>query len=155
MRAGFQLWRRKPRQALTTQLVAANCGGWPSDAQPDAVLLITTTGDMANGALRGSLAGMLHMRRLLGEAGWREDDIAHWKKLIEPGEAPALDPETVVMALGDADTVTPYKGGKELADRWGVAGENLLVKHQGHFSTALGLYGDHAPLDRLAHILTR
>jgi len=41
-----------------------------------------------------------------------------------------------------------------LAAQWGIPPENLLVKHQGHFSTALGLYDDRAPLDRFAQILT-
>ena len=139
--------------ALTAQLVADHCGRWPRDAQPDAVLLITTTGDMAKGALRGSLSGMLHIHRRLSEAGWKEDDIERWTPLIEPGDRPALDPDNIVMALGDADTVTPYEGGKALARRWGIPPDNLLVKHQGHFSTALGLYGDRAPLDRLAQIM--
>ena len=135
--------------ALTAQLVVANCGQWPRDMQPDAVLLITTTGDIVNGALRGSLASMLNVRHRLSEAGWQEDDFVG-----EPGERTALDPNAIVMALGDSDSVTPYQGGRALAARWGVPPQNLLVKHQGHFSTALGLYNDRAPLDRLAQILT-
>lgn len=140
--------------ALTAQLVAANCGRWKRDMRPDAALLITTTGDMANGALSGSLSNMLDLRGHLFEAGWREDDVARWRPLIEPGDTIGLDPGNIVMALGDADTVTPYPGGRALAAQWGIPPENLLVKHQGHFSTALGLYGDRAPLDRLARILT-
>ncbi|MDA1325810.1 MAG: alpha/beta hydrolase family protein [Proteobacteria bacterium] len=139
--------------ALTAQLVVAHCGQWPRDMRPDAALLITTTGDVINGALRGSLASMLNIRIHLS-AGWREDDIASWRPLIEPGGRIALDPSAIVLALGDADTVTPYQGGKALAAQWGVSAENLLVKHQGHFSAALGLYQDRAPLNRLARILT-
>ena len=139
--------------ALTAQLVIAHCGRWPRDMRPDGALLITTTGDVVNGALRGSLAGMLKMGSRLKESGWQEDDIARWRPLVEPSASPALDPAAIVMALGDADTVTPYQGGKALAADWGVPPENLLVKHQGHFSTTLGLYQDRAPLDRLAQIL--
>ena len=140
--------------ALTAQLVAANCGRWPRDMQPDAALLITTTGAVVTGTLRGSLASLLDIRSHLSEAGWREDDIVRWSPLIEPGDSTALDPNAVVMALGESDTVTPYQGGTALAARWGIPPENLLVKHQGHFSTALGLYDDRAPLARLAQILT-
>ena len=140
--------------ALTAQIVAAHCGRWERDMRPDAVLLITTTGDMANGTLCGSLAGMLNLRGKLREAGWHEDDVVRWIPLIEPGDTIALDPNAIVMALGDADTVTPYRGGMALAAQWGIPPENLLVKHQGHFSTALGLYDDRAPLDRFAQILT-
>jgi hypothetical protein len=140
--------------ALTTQLVAANCGTWPREMRPDAVLLITTSGDVADGTLNGSLAGMLNMGGQLADAGWGQDDIAPWRPLLEPGDAVALDPAAIVMALGSADTVTPYSGGKALADQWGVPAENRLVKKQGHFSTALGLYHDRAPLRRLAQVLT-
>jgi len=139
--------------ALTAQLVAASCGRWPADMRPDAALLITTTGDMANGALRGSLADMLDFRGHLAAAGWHEKDFVRWRSLVEPRDGTALDPDVIVMALGDADTVTPYQGGRALASRWSIPPENLLVKHQGHFSAALGLYDDHAPLDRLARIL--
>lgn len=141
--------------ALTSQLVAAHCGRWPQDMRPDAVLLITTTGDMADGALRGSLAGLLDVRRRLSAAGWGENDIARWQPLIEPGEGLGLDPHAIVMALGDADTVTPYAGGKALARRWGVPAENLVVTHQGHFTTTLGLYRNRTALDRLGAVLTR
>jgi hypothetical protein len=140
--------------ALTAQLAATHCGQWPRDMQPDAILLITTTGDVANGALRGSLASMLDLRNRLSAAGWQEEDMARWPSLIEPGDRVALDPNAVVMALGDADTVTPYQGGRALATRWGIPPENLLVTHQGHFSAALGIYNNRASLDRLAQIMT-
>lgn len=138
--------------ALTAQLVVARCGQWPPDMRPDAALLITTTGDNTD-ALRGSLARHLHIRDMLSAAGWNDEEISRWRPLIDPAPVPAIDPNGIVMALGDADTVTPFEGGKTLAAQWGVPPENLLVKHQGHFSTALGLYHDRAPLDRLAQIL--
>jgi hypothetical protein len=58
------------------------------------------------------------------------------------------------MALGDVDTVTPYPGGRALAETWGIPAENLFVTHRGHFSASLGLCRDSGPLDRLCSILT-
>ena len=84
--------------ALTAQIVAAHCDRWERDIRPDAVLLITTTGDMANGALRGNLR----------KVGWHKDDVVRWIPLIEPGDTIALDPSAIVMALGAADTVMPH-----------------------------------------------
>lgn len=140
--------------ALTSQLVTARCGSWPTDMRPDGVLLITTTGDNVGGTLQGSLATLLGIHERLRGAGWRDKDIAHWRPLVEPGETPAVDPNAIVMTLGDVDTITPFPGGAALADTWRIPPANLFVSHGGHFSAALGLYGNRAPLDRFATILT-
>ena len=66
-----------------------------------------------------------------------------------------IDPDRIVMALRDADTATPYEGGIALARRWNIPPENLFVSHQGHFSTALGLYRNAAPIDRAAEVFGR
>lgn len=138
--------------ALTSQIVASVCHHWPEDMRPDGALLITTTGDLVDGALRGSLLTMLGVMPRLEEAGWTEADIDHWRPLVETGETPALDPDRIIMALGDVDTVTPFEGGMALARRWNIPPENLFVGHQGHFTTALGLYRNNAPLNRAAEI---
>jgi len=52
-----------------------------------------------------------------------------------------------------ADAVTPYEGGRALAQAWGVPPSNRFVRWQGHFSVSLGLYRDPAPLDRLVAVL--
>jgi hypothetical protein len=59
------------------------------------------------------------------------------------------------MLIGTSDTVTPGAGGMALAQRWGLPAENLFLRDQGHFSVALGLERDAAPLARLAAILRR
>ena len=119
---------------------------------PDGALLITTTGDLMDGTLKGSLSELLGVADRLAEAGWNALEMDRWRPLLEPSHAPAMDPDRIVMALGDADTVTPYEGGIALARRWNIPPENLFVSHQGHFSTALGLYRNAAPIDRAAEI---
>ena len=81
------------------------------------------------------------------------EKLARWLPLLEPREAPALDPERIVMLLGYSDDVTPSSGGLALARRWGLPEENLFARHQGHFSVSLGLLRDRAPLARLKEIL--
>ena len=139
--------------ALTAQLVVDRCGNWPSEMKPDAALLITTTGDMSEGALSGGLAEQLSIRRRLLDAGWNRDEIIRWRSLLEPSAHPALDAKKITMVLGDADTVTPYHGGAKLAERWRLPSDNIMVRHQGHFSTTLGLYNRCSPLERFAEML--
>jgi hypothetical protein len=58
-----------------------------------------------------------------------------------------------VMVLGRADNVTPFAGGLALARQWQVPTENLFLRRQGHFTVALGLWRDAAPLRRLVDLL--
>jgi hypothetical protein len=139
--------------ALTAQLVVTACRYWPADMRPDAALLIATTDDIVDGALNGSLARAVGMVEHLWMAGWTRDEVRRWAPLIEPAAAPAIDPSGIVMALGDVDTVTPFASGRAFADRWKIPAENMFVAHRGHFTTALGLYRDPAPLLRLAELL--
>ena len=140
--------------ALTCQIVASVCHHWPEEMHPDAALLITTTGDLAEGALEGSLLALLDVRNQLEQAEWTMSDMEHWRPLVEPAERPALEPDRIVMTLGDTDTVLPYDGGSELARRWKIPSDNLFVSPQGHFSTALGLYRNSGPIDRAAEVFS-
>ncbi len=139
--------------ALTSQLVVSACGSWPQDMRPDAALLITTTNDIVDGALNGSLAREIRILENLWMAGWTRDEMQRWQPLVEPRDEPAIDPRRIVMSLGDADTITPYASAREFAGRWRIPEENLFVRHRGHFTTALGLYHNPAPLHRLATIM--
>ena len=141
--------------ALTSQLVASVCGNWPDNMTPDACLLVTTTNDVIEGALHGSLARRLGLGAALHGAGWTEEALREWEHLIEPRETPAIAPENIIMLLGSADTVTPYHGGAAMADQWGVPDANRFVEKRGHFSSPLGLYRDPTPLWRLGEILER
>jgi hypothetical protein len=80
-------------------------------------------------------------------------DIDRYLPLMEPRGVPAMAPEKIVMALGDADDLTPFAGGLALARRWGVPPANLFIRHQGHFTVAFDLSRRPQPLDRLREIL--
>jgi pimeloyl-ACP methyl ester carboxylesterase len=139
--------------ALTSQLAAAAAGAWPEAARPDALLLIATSGDVIEAGSDGSLGVSLGAPLRLEEAGWTPAKLAPWRCLLEPTGAPALDPARIVVVLGEADDLTPYRGGAALAERWRVPDGNVFTRKQGHFSVALDVSRRSAPLARMAALL--
>ncbi len=141
--------------ALTTQILGSAPALWPAEAQPDALFLIATTGDLAAVAEHGSLVTALGLPPKLEAAGWTDPEVDRWLPLLEPAAKPLMAPENVVMSLGSADDLTPYRGGLDLARRWAVPEENVFKRERGHFSVSLGLLEDPRPLARLREILAR
>lgn len=139
--------------ALTTQLIATAANTWPIELRPDALVLLATSGDVAETALRGGFGQALSLWPHLAAAGWKPGDFEQWRRLYEPVGQPAVDPDRIVMVLGESDVVTPFSGGLALAEHWRVPAENLFVRRQGHFSVALGLYRDPRPIERLMELL--
>jgi hypothetical protein len=139
--------------ALVSQLVASHAHTWPKAMRPDALLLLTTSDDVGGLAFHSSLARATGLDAALAEAGWTVADIDRWRPLTDPLPAQPLPPEDIVMLLGRVDDVTPFPQGLALAERWKVPPENLFLRHQGHFSAAIGLVRDPAPLRRLAERL--
>ncbi|MGQ0664361.1 MAG: hypothetical protein ACT4P2_12445 [Pseudomonadota bacterium] len=139
--------------ALAAQLAAIHMEGWPQRLRSDAALLVGISDRLDRLAFEGALARALGMDRALDGAGWTPGKLQPWRALSDPQGKPALDPAAIVMALGTADDITPYDGGLALADAWGVPEPNRFRRRQGHFSLALGLIRDDAPLRRLAAIL--
>src|SRR5690606_29061879 len=97
-----------------------------------------------------SLARATGLDGALAAAGWTVDDIDRWRVLTDPLPAQPLPPEDIVILLGRVDDVTPFPQGLALAERWKVPPENLFLRRQGHFSAAVGMVRDPAPLKRLA-----
>jgi len=141
--------------ALTSQMIATVCGTWERPLRPDAAFLVTTTGRTLDVVFAGSLARGIGLPERLENAGWDRATLEQWLPLLQPSSPPVMGPENVVMVLGDADDLTPYAGGLELARQWSVPADNLFIRHQGHFSAALGLTPDPAPITRLGTLLRR
>ena len=59
------------------------------------------------------------------------------------------------MVLGREDTVTAFDEGRDLAERWKVPSENLYIRDQGHFSAAVGVIHDDAPVRRLYEMMMK
>jgi hypothetical protein len=140
--------------ALTSQLVASAGRFWPENLRADALFLVTTTG-RALGIVDGSLARSIGLAAELGRTSWTRAELERWLPLLEPHEPPVMSPRRIVMILGEADDLTPFAGGIALARQWNVPPENLFLRRQGHFSAALGLLSDPAPIERLLALFRR
>ncbi len=139
--------------ALTAQLASTAAMEWPESDRSDALVLLTTTGDMNVLAFESGMVEKLHLIEGIQERGWSPETLKPWLPLLQPEETPGLSPDKIVMLLGSADRVTPFPGGKTLAERWKIPDSNLFIRKQGHFSGALGLSHDAAPLQRFADLL--
>lgn len=139
--------------ALAGQMVATVSRSWARPLRPDVAFLVTTTGRTLDVVFAGTLARGIGLPERLERAGWDRAKLERWLPLLEPEGPPAMGPGNMVMVLGDVDDLTPYAGGLDLARRWSVPADNLFIRHQGHFSTTLGLTPDPAPIDRVAALL--
>jgi hypothetical protein len=141
--------------SLTAQLASTACREWPREMQPDILFLVATSGSLTDVAFDGSLAKSLGIPQRLAAAGWTSEAVDPWLALLEPHGRPVVTADRIVMVLGEADDLTPFAGGSALARRWQIPAENLFLRRQGHFSVALGLLCDPAPIDRLLAIIDR
>jgi pimeloyl-ACP methyl ester carboxylesterase len=141
--------------ALGAQLAVSAARHWPAQMSPDAGLLAATSGRLLEVAEHGSLARAIGLWPRMQAAGWDEAELERWLPLIEPRGAPGVAPERLVMLLGEADDLTPFAGGLDLARRWGVPAENLFLRPRGHFSVWFALGRDPAPLERLLALFGR
>lgn len=139
--------------ALTSQLAASHASVWPRDVRPDAMLLITHTGDLAGAVAGGALSNLWANPDLLARAGWTVDLARKHLAILDPGPALAMPPGSVVSVLGRRDVILPFEGGLETTRRWGLPAENCFVWDRGHFSVPMTLVRDDAPLRRLAQIV--
>jgi len=141
--------------ALTAQVLAERMGTWPLAAKPDALLLITTTDKVSALTFNSSLAAITGLDRAAKLAGWTETEIDHLARFTDSSATAPLDPARIVLLIGTRDDVTPYDGGRRMAENWRIPAENLFVREQGHFSAAIGLEADPAPFIRTIDLLKR
>src|SRR5690349_10870223 len=139
--------------ALTAQVAAGHIAAWPSAARPDALMLLTTTDRVSSLALDSALAVVAGLDVASAAAGWTATSFAPLAKIVDADATPPVDPERIVLLIGERDTVTPIDGGRRLAAKWQVPAQNLFRRDQGHFSAAFGLGVDPAPFRRIAEIL--
>ncbi len=139
--------------ALTGQLAAVAARHWPAEMRPDALLLVATTGRIAETVVASSLARVIGLPARLAAVGWSESALARWRPLAEPMAPPAVAARRVVMVLASADDVTPFLGGVALADQWEVPTANRFIWKRGHFSTGLGIGADAGPIRRLLQVM--
>lgn len=139
--------------ALTSQLAAVQARHWPESLRPDLLYLVATGGSVQQVAVDSELAEVFGLGDALSAAGWDAAALARLAALTDPLGVPTVPPGRIVMVLGEADSVTRFDKGHELATRWGVPAENLFIRAQGHFSIPVGLLHDDAPLRRLGSLM--
>ena len=139
--------------ALTAQLVADRARAWPAELRPDAMLLVTHTGDLAEVVGGGALASLFASPAELARSGWSKAHLAPYLAMLNPGAELALAPDRVVSVLGRRDVILPFAGGESLVTRWGIPVQNTFIWDRGHFSVPMTLVRDDAPLQRLQQIV--
>ncbi|RVU35836.1 hypothetical protein EOI86_11260 [Hwanghaeella grinnelliae] len=138
--------------ALTTMQLLSWSGNWPKEARPDSALLIAPAASLADVAFRGSLTGQMGVPKKLNEAGWTEETVAHWARLLDAADSPCIPPDRICAALGTMDEITPFNSGRELIRRWNIPAGNWWVREQGHFSVGLGITAEPTPLHQAVSI---
>jgi hypothetical protein len=141
--------------ALTTQMAATQAKHWPEALRPDFLLLVTTSGSLRQVAVDGELGKAFGLGEALAGAGWTEESLQKLSLLTDPDDEPAMPPERIIMVLGREDSVTAFDEGRDLADRWSVPERNLHIRDQGHFSAAVGVIHDDAPVQQLYELMRR
>jgi pimeloyl-ACP methyl ester carboxylesterase len=139
--------------ALTSQLAAHHAQRWPQALRPDAMLLITHTGDLGEAVSGGALTDLWANPVEIERKGWTVDIARKYMALLDPGAALALPPHCVVSVLGRRDVILPYRGGRDLTESWCLPTANSFVWDRGHFSVPMTLVRNDAPLRRLAEIV--
>jgi hypothetical protein len=139
--------------ALTTQLVATQARHWPEPLRPDFLLLVTTSGSLRQVAVDSELGETFGLDRALADAGWTDDSLQALSPLTDPDDGPVMGPDGIVMVLGREDSVTAFDEGRALAERWRVPEDHLYIRNQGHFSAAVGVIHDDAPVRHLFELM--
>jgi hypothetical protein len=99
-------------------------------------------------AFRGSLTGQMGVPDRLKAAGWTEDTVSHWARLLDAADAPCIAPNRIFVALGTMDEITPFTSGRDLVRRWDIPAGNWWTREQGHFSVGLGIAAQPDPLQQ-------
>lgn len=139
--------------ALTAQLVASAAVHWPQDMRPDALFLIAPSLSLTKVTFEGSLTRALGVPDAIIRAGWEPEEILRWQPLMEPVDPPALDPDRIVVVLGETDDVTLADGGENLVAVWDVPEKNVFRFPAGHFTTSVALLRGGPAVNRLAEII--
>jgi pimeloyl-ACP methyl ester carboxylesterase len=141
--------------ALSAQLVASAAHHWPRAMRPDALLLIAPSLSLSKVTFEGSLTRALGVPDAVVAAGWTGSEIERWRPLMEPADTPALDPDRIVVVLGETDDVTLAAGGENLVDIWRVPEINVFRYPAGHFTTSAALLRGGPAIHRLRTLIGR
>lgn len=121
--------------------------------QPDILYLSATDPNILALAGDSQLCIKSGLSAALTQAGWSKEKLDGYQPLVQVSAEPPINPNHIIMVMGNKDQVTSYHRAKELAIKWQVRPNHLFERRQGHFSLQLGLLGDQAPINSLYHLL--
>ncbi|NOT71499.1 MAG: hypothetical protein HOP09_09525 [Hyphomicrobium sp.] len=139
--------------AMTSQFAADRAADWPAPLRPDALLLLTHTGDLSDVVLKGALAELWMSPADVKAKGWTEDTARDYLSLLQPARPLSLPASRIVSVLGRRDAVLPFESGRQLVESWCVPEHNCFVFDRGHFSVPMTLVRNDAPLKRFAEVM--
>ncbi len=141
--------------ALMSLLCADVAGDWPQHLQPQAMLLITHSGNQQDALLNGALARVWKSHDSLVAAGWTSELTRQYVSLLDPSweSPPVMDARNIVSVLGRYDHVTPFASGLQLMDAWQVPDANRFIWKRGHFSVPMTMIRNNKPLLKFREIM--
>ncbi len=139
--------------AMTSQFAADRSADWPAHLRPDALLLLTHTGDLTDAVMSGALAELWMSPADVAAKGWTEDLARRYLRLLQPARPLTVPAARIVSVLGRRDRVLPFDSGRRLVESWCVPEQNAFVWDRGHFSVPMTLVRNDAPLRRFAEVM--
>jgi hypothetical protein len=139
--------------SFVAQQVASRCHLWPTDAQPNAVMLISHSNRIEDTLSKGKISAMLDLDRALADAGWSAEALSDIARMIAPADRPAIPPSNIISVLGEADRWLPYEDGLDLVKRWKLPQDNIFRYRVGHLGMPIQLAREMAPFHRLMRTL--
>lgn len=139
--------------AQMAQLVADRSRDWPEALRPEALLLITHCGEVAEAVLHGALPEIFGSADDVAAKGWAPETIQSYLALLNPARTPPIDRNRIVSVLGRFDRVTPFESGQALVRDWDLPHENVFILERGHFSVPMTLIRRPAALQRFQAIV--
>ena len=141
--------------ALMSLLCADVARDWPQHLAPQAMLLITHSGNQQDALLHGALAKVWKSHDSLVANGWTSELTGQYISLLNPDwESPPVMPaRNIVSVLGRYDHVTPFDSGLGLMQNWQVPETNRFIWKRGHFSVPMTLIRNSDPLRRFGEVM--
>lgn len=139
--------------ALMAQRASDESQNWPARLTPDALFLVTHSGNLLHAIMHGDLTRLWGDPEIAQSLGWDEDMAGRYFDLLNPGAYTRVPGQNIVSVLGNRDRVTPFASGKALLDRWAVPDENRFIWWRGHFSIPPTLIHNAAPVHRFCDIM--
>jgi hypothetical protein len=124
---------------LTTAHVVGWCDDWPASTRPDLAFPVAASGDVAKLLFASELTSLLELDDALAAAEWTPAAVETFAPVLDPPADPGIDPSRIYSFGGLRDDISPYRGMRNLLNRWGVPASNRREWYAGHFGVLMKL----------------